>query len=208
MSSGTPCWLFRIVSPVALHLEADDTTPWRPELVAGLRLLARISDALHRRGLPRPILVGGAAAEYYSASALMTGDIDLTSPVQSELEEELLAHGFTRPMGLGHTALGWVHPDLALGVEVVARTPFGGTVDPARLRLVRPVGETALFRILAVEDMIADRMGQYASGAAPEMGEQAAILFALHPDLDSAYLERRIRDESCGDYGIDDIPAR
>lgn len=84
----------------------DDTAPWRPELVAGLRLLAWISDALHCRGLPRPILVGGAAAEYCSASALMTGDIDLASPIQRELEEELLSHGFTRPGGLSHTPLG------------------------------------------------------------------------------------------------------
>ena len=59
----------------------NDTAPWRPELVAGLRLLARISEALHRRGLPRPILVGGAAVEYYTASPLMTGDIDLASPI-------------------------------------------------------------------------------------------------------------------------------
>ena len=73
------------------------TAPWHPELVAGLRLLARISEALHRRGLPRPILVGGAAVEYYSGSAQMTGDIDITSPVQTEVEEELARCGFTKP---------------------------------------------------------------------------------------------------------------
>lgn len=185
---------------------AEDTAPWRPELVTGLRLLARICDAMHRRGLPRPILVGGAAVEYYTASALMTGDIDLASPVQPELEEELVAHGFVRPGGPGHTPLGWIHPDLQLGVEIVASAPLGGSVDAARLRLVRPIGEVASFRILPVEDMIADRMGQWASGAAPEMGHQAAVLFALHPDLDRVYLERRIRDESCGDYGIEDVP--
>lgn len=184
-----------------------EASPWRPELVAGLRLLARISDALHSRGLPRPILVGGAAVEYYTASAVMTGDIDLASPVQAELEEALLAHGFVRPSGPGHTPLGWVHPELRLGVEIVAATPLGGTVDPSRLRLVRPIDETALFRVLAVEDLIADRMGQLASGTAPEMGRQAAILFALHPDLDRAYLDDRIRYESSGDYGIDDIPG-
>ena len=185
----------------------DSPTPWRPELLAGLRLLARISDALHHRGLPRPILVGGAAVEYYTGSALMTGVIDLASPLQPELEEELLTHGFVRPSGPGHTPLGWVHPDLRLGAEIVATAPLGGAVDPSRLRLVRPIGETALFRILCVEDMIADRMGQLASGTAPEMGGQAALLFALHPDLDRAYLEQRIRHESSGDYGIDDIPA-
>ena len=184
----------------------QDIPPWRPELIAGLRLLARVSDAMHRRGLPRPILVGGAAVEYYTASALMTGDIDLASPVQPELEEEFLAHGFVRPHGPGHTPFGWVHPELQLGIEVVASTPLNGLADPARMTLVRPIGEAALFRILSVEDIIADRMGQFASGAAPEMGQQAAILFSLYPDLDRAYLDHRIRDESLGDYGIDDLP--
>lgn len=193
--------------PPPVDATAEDTSPWRLELITALRLLARVSEALHRQGLPRPILVGGAAAEYYSGSALMTGDIDLASPVQAELEAELLAHGFARPDGPGHTPFGWVHPDLQLGIEVVASAPMGGSAHADRLRLVRPVGETVPFRVLPVEDMIADRMGQYASGAAPEMGEQAAILFALHPSLDRAYLDLRIREESCGDYGIDDIPA-
>lgn len=183
----------------------EATPPWRPELIAGLRLLARVSDAMHRRGLPRPILVGGAAVEFYTGSALMTGDIDLASPAQPELDEELLAHGFVRPGGPGHTPLGWVHPETQLGIEVVASAPLGGAVDAARIALVLPIGEVVPFRILPVEDMIADRMGQYASGTAPEMAEQAALLFALHPDLDRAYLERRIREESCGDYGIEDI---
>jgi hypothetical protein len=70
---------------------------------------------LHARGLPRPILVGGAATEFYSGSAIMTGDVDLTSPVQAEVEEELLRLGFSKPLGFGHTPLGWVHPDLQLG---------------------------------------------------------------------------------------------
>jgi hypothetical protein len=35
----------------------------RSEFEAGLHLLARVSDAMRARGLMRPILVGGAAAE-------------------------------------------------------------------------------------------------------------------------------------------------
>jgi hypothetical protein len=53
--------------------------------------------------------------------------------------------------------------------------------------------------------MIADRMGQYASGTAPEMREQAQILLRLYPDADRAYLERRIREETLGDHGIEDV---
>lgn len=185
---------------------SNDTSPWRPELVAALVRLARVSEALHQRGLPRPILVGGGAAEYFSGSALMTGDIDITSPVQTEVEEELTRLGFTKPEGIGHTPLGWVHPDVGLGFEIVASTPMHGLPDPDRFQLVRPIGETVVFRVLGLEDLIADRMGQYASGSALEMGEQAAVLAGLYADLDRTYLDRRIREETSGDYGIDDIP--
>ncbi len=59
----------------------------------------------------------------------MTGDVDVTSPVQGELEEELRRPGFEKLEGLGHTPSGWVHPALGLGFEVVASTPMDGTVD-------------------------------------------------------------------------------
>jgi hypothetical protein len=172
--------------------------------LGALAVLAQLNEDMSRRGLPRPILVGGAAAEYFSGSALMTGDIDLTSPVQPELEEELVRLGFVKPDGIGHTALGWIHPELKLGFEVVATTPMDGTVD-CRLLLVEGVADDAAFAIIPIEDLIADRMGQYASGTAPEMLGQARTLFLLHPDLDMAYLERRVRQETGDDYGIADL---
>ncbi len=42
-------------------------------------------------------------------------------------------------------------------------------------------------------------------GTAPDRREQARLLLALNPDCDLAYLERRIREESMGDYGVEDI---
>jgi hypothetical protein len=61
------------------------------------------------------------------------------------------------------------------------------------------------FRILPVEDLIADRMGPFASGSAPEMRSQAAALLALYPEADRAYLEKRIREETNGSHGIEDV---
>jgi hypothetical protein len=181
--------------------------PWRPEFLAALRLLARVSEGLAARGLPRPVLVGGGAVEFYSGSALMTGDIDLTSPVQPELEAEMQRHGFVRPSGPGKLTRGWIHPDLGLGFEIVGRAPMDGNVDVAHILLVDAVAADGSIAILAVEDMIADRMGQYGShsGGSAEMREQARELFRLHPDVDLPYLERRIRYETAGDYGVDDI---
>jgi hypothetical protein len=180
-------------------------SPYRPEFEAALRLFGRASEAMHERGFQRPILVGGAAAELYSLSTVTTGDFDICTLRQEEFEEELGKLGFVRPSGAGAMLKGLIHPDLKLGFEVVAEVPMDGNVDAAHVRLVEPIGETALFRVISVEDLIADRMGQYASGSAPDRRDQARLLLALNSSVDRDYLERRIREESMGDYGIADI---
>ena len=51
-------------------------------------------------------------------------------------------------------------------------------------------------------------MGQFASGTAREMHGQAQALLSLHPDVDLTYLERRIRHETAGEFGADDVEDR
>jgi hypothetical protein len=175
---------------------------YRPEFEAALRLLAKVSEAMVARGFRRPILVGGAAAEFYSHSAISTGDFDLCTIRQTELDEEFERAGFVRPSGPGQLLKGWIHPKLKFGFEVVAETPLDGAFDPATLVLVEEVAEGA-FVVISVEDLIADRMGQFASGTAPDRFEQALTLFRLQSSIDRAYLDRRIREETAGDYGIE-----
>lgn len=183
------------------------TSPYRPEFEAALRLFAQVSEAMAARNLPRPVLVGGAAVEYYSGSALMTGDFDICTPWQDALDDELQRVGFVRPSGTGQLARGWIHPELKLGFEIVAAVPMDGHIDGDHILLVEDVGDRSSFAIISVEDLIADRMGQYASGTAKDRLEQARILFALHPTADLDYLERRIRQETAGDYGIAALKA-
>lgn len=168
-------------------------------------MLARASEAMARRGLPRPVLVGGGAVEFYTGSAVMTGDMDLTTPAQPELEEELQKLGFVRPSGVGQSTRGWVHPDLGLGFEVVGDSPMKGTPDEVRIRLVMPVDGEPAIRLLSIEDMIADRMGQYASGTARDMLGQARQLYPLVSAANRDYLDGRIRTETLGDHGIEDL---
>lgn len=179
---------------------------FRPEFEAALRAFARASEAMKQEGFAAPILVGGAAAELYSGSAITTGDFDVVTGLQDSFEEALRNQGFTGPAGPGHSPLGWIHADLRLGFEVVSDTLLDGLADRERVQLVEfdPDGTIA---VISLEDMIADRMGQFASGAAPEMLGQARTLFALHPDADRAYLDRRIHEETSGDYGIASLEA-
>ncbi|WP_420137987.1 hypothetical protein [Sphingomonas sp.] len=178
------------------------TSPYRPEFEAGLVALARVGERMRARGCLLPVLVGGGAVEIYSNSAIMTGDFDLSTARQDVFEQALLAEGFIRPSGPGVATRGWIHPDLKLGFEVVSDRLLDGNADRDRVRRITidGAGEIA---VIAVEDIIADRMGQYASGTARDMFDQAKALFRLYPDADRIYMERRIREETAGDHGID-----
>jgi hypothetical protein len=177
-------------------------SPYRPEFEAGLILLARVGERMRRAGCLLPVLVGGGAVELYSNSAITTGDFDLSTPRQDLFEEALQAEGFIRPSGPGLATRGWIHPDIKLGFEVVSDSLLDGNADRARVRRIS-MGDAGEVAVISVEDMIADRMGQYGSGTARDMLGQARALFRLYPDADSDYMERRIREETAGDYGID-----
>jgi hypothetical protein len=150
------------------------------------------------------VLVGGAAVELYSGSAIATGDFDVVTARQDILEQMLQQHGFVKPSGRGKLTRGWIHPELKLGFEVVGSTLLDGKADRDRVLLI-DVAKGEHFAVIAVEDLIADRMGQYHSGSAPEMLEQAVALFTLYQSEDIRYLERRIREETSNDYGIADL---
>ncbi|HEX7876504.1 MAG TPA: hypothetical protein VF489_07945 [Sphingobium sp.] len=179
-------------------------TLYRPEFTSALEIFAHISDAMVERNLSRPILVGGAAVEIYSLSTINTGDFDIVTGSQTSFEQVLAEHGFIRPSGPGMATRGWIHPDLKLGFEVVSSTLLDGQADRERVRSIR-VGDSGIIEVIATEDIIADRMGQYASGTAQDMLDQARTLLALSEDLDLDYMERRIRYETAGDYGVEDL---
>ena len=177
---------------------------YRPEFEAALVLFAKVSEAMEAAGFQPPILVGGAAVELYSGSMIATGDFDVVTSRQDVLEAELQRHGFFKPTGPGKLTRGWIHPELKLGFEVVGSTLLDGKADRDRVRLIQVSGGER-FAVIAVEDVIADRMGQYHSGTAPEMLGQALALFRLYEGEDISYLERRIREETSNDYGIADL---
>lgn len=176
----------------------------RPEFEAALKAFAKICETMATAGHSRPILVGGAAVEFYSASAIMTGDFDVVTPWQNAFEEALESHGFKRPVGLGHVEGGWIHPGLRIGFEVVGRSLMDGHADPKRVRLFDFDGE-GRFSVIALEDLIADRMGQYASGTVREALQQARTLYALSENLDLDYMEKRIREETVNEYDVSNL---
>lgn len=177
---------------------------FRPAFEDALRLFAKVSEAVERSGFQRPVLVGGAAVELYSGSDIATGDFDVVTARQDVLEKALSEHGFVKPTGRGMLTRGWVHPGLRLGFEIVGSQLLDGHADRDKVQLIS-VTEGEQFAVISVEDLIADRMGQYHSGTAPEMLRQAKTLFSLYKDADLSYMDRRIREETANQYGMADL---
>jgi hypothetical protein len=115
--------------------------------------------------------------------------------------------GFRQKDRAGWKRGGFYHPALLIGVEFVSGAYFDGYGDRARIRLLDL--ESGAIPVAAVEDLIADRMGQWeaANRRAPEMLRQAQLLMALAGELDDTYLDRRIREETAGGCNLSALKA-
>jgi hypothetical protein len=150
-----------------------------------------------------PVLVGGGAVAVQTQGAFMSGDLDLYAPSDSALEAALLQEGFVREERLGRLAGGFYHPSYPeYGLEAISGQLFDGRADRTRLIRVLFQGSKGIV-IPSFEDMIADRLGQYAASNQCDHSRlaQAQLLFRLADDLDLGYLQARVADES-GDFGL------
>lgn len=182
---------------------------FRKEFIQALELLARAFERVAQAGYARPILVGGAAVEFYTGGAVVSGDFDIVAPAEAALESALLAEGFLREDRPGWLLRGFYHPELAMGVEIVGHALFDGHADQARVVVV-DVSAGAAVSIVSIEDLIADRMGQFSSTptGVNEMLEQAVRLLQLARPMDEDYLDRRIKRETSGSYDLGFLRAK
>lgn len=169
---------------------------YRPEFTEALRLLAEAFALAKSNGADLPVIVGGAAVEYHTASEVQSADIDLVTSDNEIMVVALETCGFRRTVAGSLRNL--VHPELLIGVDFVSGMLFEGRTDRSRLELVQldEAGSRSV-QFPPVEDMIADRLGQFESvpDGVPEMLEQAKLLFQLADDLDHDYLRRRVSEE-------------
>lgn len=167
-----------------------------PEYLAALFPLAVAFSAYEAKTGHPAVLVGGAAAAIHTDGAFMSADFDVVAGNDTAFEHAMAAAGFVDDDKAVH-GRGWYHPDHPqFAVEQVSGGYFDGRADRARcLRLT--VRDGAALVLPAVEDMIADRLGQHeVAGGDMSMLHQAQALFALADGLDIDYLARRIAEES------------
>jgi hypothetical protein len=182
---------------------------FRPEFVAALELVGRAFNEVVAKGHPRPVIVGGAAVEYYTGGAVVSGDFDIVTAAETVLAQALVGQGFRREDRPEHLLGGYYHPDLAIAVEIVGRSLFDGNADTSRVAVVQ-ITQASGVAMVCVEDLIADRMGQFAStpDGVKAMLDQAIKLYQFAQDIDRPYLDARIRTETLGSFDLQYLLAR
>jgi hypothetical protein len=163
---------------------------------AALALLATASHRYREATGRHVVIVGGAAVSFYTQGRFLSGDFDIVGDIG--FEEFLLPEGFRRENRPCRLRRGYYHPDVPrLGFELVSGALFDGRSDRDKL-LVAPISGDNEVVFPAVEDLIADRLGQYAASLNRdrEMLEQAKIMLSLALDYDRDYLKRRIVEET------------
>jgi hypothetical protein len=175
-----------------------------PDYFQMLMLLGRALHALRIEHNQQAVLVGGAAVEFYTGGGYSTGDFDVHFSDVRLFSEVLTQFGFLREKGPSRLLNSWYHPECPnYGVQVVSGSLFDGLSDLYRLQLVK-IGPDADVIIPPIEDLVADRLGQYCSipnNSDQSTLEQAKLLVSLAETIDWDYLERRVSEEQ-GDISL------
>jgi len=143
-----------------------------------------------------PVLVGGAAAAIQTDGAFMSGDFDVIAGSDDAFDAALKSVGFKVDERLGRLEGGYYHPNfLRYGVEQVSGPLFDGRSDHDRL--VRLVAKDGSIVLPSIEDLIADRLGQYAVASVSDDSRllQAKAMLRMAKEIDRHYLARRIVEE-------------
>ena len=148
-------------------------------LVRQLRAAAAISAQLASSGL-MPVVVGGAAVEFYTHGAYTTVDIDMIVEGLDEIDAVLSELGFTRLAGASY-----VHPQ----VDVVVDLPPEPLAGDAR-RVVEVDVEGRKVHVIGLEDIIADRLRAAVYWSDLSSREWAVQMMAAQwEQVDWAYLD-------------------
>jgi hypothetical protein len=167
------------------------------DYLAVLEHLGRAFAQYRRMTTSDAVLVGGAATALRTSGAFMSADFDVVAADDEAFSRAMIHAGFIAEGGTGHLAGGFRHPQHRnYVVEQVSGPLFDGLADPRRMiRLVTAHGGEIV--LPAIEDLIADRLGQHAVASASDPSRllQARALLKMAETIDREYLHRRIVQE-------------
>ena len=143
------------------------------------------------------VLVGGAAVCLFTNGSFLSGDFDIVVSSDDAFDIALTQQGFRKEDRPGRLQRGYYHPQYPnYGVESVSGPLFDGLSDPQKLVVVTLATDSKVI-VASIEDLIADRLGQYgANSAHAELLAQARLLYTLGSNLDLTYLRKRIIEDT------------
>ena len=168
-----------------------------PKFADVLTLLGRAFEEYQRISGARAVLVGDAAVCLFTDGGYVSGDFDVVAASNDVLDLALANQGFRKEDRSGRIRRGYYHPKYPqYGIDSVSGALFDGLSDPHKLRVVTFSTDSKV-TVASVEDLIADRLGQYAASnnLDRELLEQARLLKSLARQLDTDYLCKRILDD-------------
>jgi hypothetical protein len=177
--------------------------PLPRDYLAALEVLGRVFVAYKAKTGHSAVLVGGAATAIYTDGAFMSGDFDVVAASDEHLADAFARFGFQKEDRAGRLRFGYYHPGIPdYGFQQVTGPLFDGRADGGRLLRFRVAPKSAV-ELPAIEDIIADRLAQYAVAGSSDKSRlnQARALAALADSLDLPYLMRRIEEEG-GDASL------
>lgn len=174
------------------------------DFVAVLSLLGQVFEEYQKLSGSRAILVGGAAVSLFTKGAYISGDLDVLAGVNDAFDLALATYGFRKEDRKGRLMKGYYHPSCPrYGIDWVSGAYFDGLADPQRVKVVVMAPGSKL-NVAPVEDLIADRLAQYAQAPGDTRPlKQAKLLKRLGGKLDMVYLTKRLADEG-GDISLID----
>lgn len=167
-----------------LRMRLDDAATVSDPVDRRLLIVAIITEQLKDTGVI-PVIVGGAAVEFYTAGGYSTVDIDLIAGPTETFSQAMTDLGFTK------TGRFWSKPGLDEALESPTG-PLAGDVS----RLVRVEIDDLEAYVIGVEDLIIDRLNAYVHWRSEEDGRWVRRLVQGHrDDLDLHYLRARAAEE-------------
>lgn len=148
------------------------------------KVLAEITSRMNKD----LILVGGGAVEFYTGGWYTTGDLDLITTNSRRLKIVLKEMGFARS-----SDRGFIKEDIY--IDLVGSSLSG------RRHVDLDLGDPSeVIRVIAIEDIIIDRLCACKHWDSPKDCEQALYMIsAFREDLDMKYLEKRADKEEVVD---------
>jgi len=147
-----------------------------------LAVAAIVNELVRPLGF-RAVVIGGLAVEFWTQGDYTTADIDLYLPWTPQVDVALASAGFIKE------GRHWTVPDHGVFVEAPA-SALGEQEEVHEVVLAD--GHVAV--VLALEDVLIDRLHQFVAGGYRDVTSQAIALLGSD-ELDSERLKARARDE-------------